>query len=59
MKNNKQEWFYIEDIGESECLDCKHKSRTHAECNEFVFDNETGENEVFCPKCKSSNYYAI
>ena len=51
----------IEDIGEdlSECLDCKYKGTDWAEKDTYIFDTETEECEVFCPKCYSPHYYIV
>ena len=41
----------------SECLTCEYEGTDHAESDDFIFDDETGEREVFCPDCKSSLYF--
>ena len=41
----------------SECLDCEYEGTDHAESDDFIADDETGEREVFCPDCKSSLYF--
>lgn len=55
----EHKWEYIENDCISECLDCGHKSKYYAESDSFIFDEDTGEREVFCPKCKSLDYYII
>jgi Zn finger protein HypA/HybF involved in hydrogenase expression len=37
----------------SECLECKHESKSHAEFEVDYMD----EAEVVCPKCHSSYYF--
>jgi len=63
MKQDKQrqmpEWDIIDDPSRdvSECLRCEYEGTDHAESEDFIFDEETGELEVFCPECKSSYYF--
>ena len=58
---NKLHWDIIDSKyfgfieGTSECLDCGYEGSDWAECDSFLL--EDGSREVFCPNCKSSNYY--
>ena len=51
-------WVILEGRKEdlSECLDCSYVGTDWAENDKYIFDTETGENHVFCPRCHSENY---
>ena len=55
------DWVIIDVCDEhlSECLDCSYVGTDWAENDKYIFDTETGENHVFCPRCHSENYFLV
>ena len=50
-------WEILNGNEPQKCLDCGHESTQHAENNDYVVNEQTGERDVFCPECHSAFYY--
>ena len=57
VRNDDESWYTIESDELSQCFSCGHQSYEHAEHDDLITDKETGEHDVFCPKCKSDLYF--
>jgi len=59
IQSKKYKWQILENYSDEiqECLDCGYEGKDVAESDSFIFDEKTGERHIFCPKCKSWDYY--